>query len=124
MKILALAFIIPLALLSGCISGATQATLNLDSGKALASAQASVTAAEQGVHTAYVAGVISKVQVQRADAIADQVDGYAHDAQKAYAAGQTASADGFVAEIVAIATTLSSLKTPVAVLPVVPSTAP
>ncbi len=92
--------------LSACV------TAQPDEGRALAAAQDAVAAAAQGVHQAYVAGVISKVQVQKAAQLVDLADAASIAARKAYASGDASSAAGALAQLTALTAEIIALEKP------------
>ena len=91
-------------LTASCASG--QAT----EGKDLAAAQTAVATAVQGVHSAYVAGLISKANVQAADKLADRADDISKAARAAYAAGDATTAQGAITQLATLASQIVALE--------------
>jgi hypothetical protein len=96
----------------GALTLTACATAPATEGQTIAAAQDAVAAAAQGVHQAYVAGVISKAQVQAADELADQADNLSIAARQAYAAGDASTAQGDIAQIATLANELLLMEKP------------
>jgi hypothetical protein len=88
------------------------ATAPANEGKGLAAAQDAVAAAVQGVHQAYASGLITKAQAQKADALVDQADDASRAARIAYAAGDSTTYVGAIAQLTTLATEIVALEKP------------
>lgn len=93
-----------------CLAGCT--TTKLGAGRSLAAAQDAVAAGATGVHQAYVAGRISKAQVQQADRLVDQADDAAKAARVTYGTGDFSTPQATINVILNLAAQIVALEIP------------
>lgn len=95
-----------------CLGLVACATTSTNTGKGLSAAQDGVAAAAQGVHQAYINGVVSKAQVAQAAKLVDQADDLSKVARSAYATGDVNTYEGAITALASITAQIVALEKP------------